>query len=92
MLTFVAAGRFLPRLSGTIRLLSHVSESSGISVLIWKEKPQNGVKLTSKKKSKWFFCGLFSVEGEEKRLIKLGRTAMPTLRLRYRPNNVQRGP
>lgn len=38
------------------------------------------------------FGGLFLVEREEKRLIKHGRTALQTLRLRYRPNNVQRAP
>lgn len=38
------------------------------------------------------FWGLLSVEREEKRLIKHSRTASQTLRLRYRPNNVQRAP
>lgn len=35
------------------------------------------------------FWGLFTVGREEKRLIKHGRTASHTLRLRYRPNNEQ---
>lgn len=38
------------------------------------------------------FRGLFTVEWEEKRLIKHGRTVLHKLRLRYRPNNVQSAP
>lgn len=57
---------------------------------MWRQMPQNHIKLFTSKKSKWFSRG-FSPRSV-RREAEYGTTASQTALLSYRPNNVQRAP
>lgn len=57
---------------------------------MWREMPQNHIKLFTSKKGKWFSRG-FSLRSV-RREAEYGTTASQTPLLSYRPNNVQRAP